>query len=112
MNKYIFLLVLPLLACTLTEGAAAQLPAPTDQPTQAIQIAQVVTAEPITCTVTAIETLNLRDAPGTSAAVIAVLKHGDRLTILPHPNEGNWIRVKTETREGWINSNYCERNSP
>lgn len=109
MKRITFLILLPvLLACSLTQGAA-HLPAlnaddsPLTEPTM-----QVPTPQPITCTVSAFAFLNLREAPGTSSAVIAVLKHGEVLTILPHPAEGNWIRVKAESLEGWINKNYCE----
>ena len=102
----LILLVLPLLACTLTNGAAAHVVTQTPKPTQT---AQVIEEKPITCTVTALEFLNLRDAPGTSAAVTAILTNGEILTILPHPTEGNWIRVRTERGEGWINQTYCKQ---
>ena len=104
-----FLLALSLLACTLTDGAKDHLAIQTPKPTQTAQAAQ---DEPITCTVTALETLNLRATPGTSAAVTAILNNGEEITILPHPTQGNWIRVQTDKGEGWINQTYCERNSP
>lgn len=113
MKRITFLILLPvLLACSLTQGAA-RLTAPTDAPivpTRTAQIPRVIEAEAITCTVTALEALNLREAPGTSSAVIAVLKHGDLLTILPQPAQGVWIPVRSGSLEGWIHSNYCERN--
>lgn len=98
----IFSIAILTMGCTLANGATSQLPYSTDQP------AQVSQAETYTCTVTAFEALNLREAPGTSAAVIATLKHGDVLTILPQPAEGNWIYVRAGDREGWINQNFCE----
>jgi uncharacterized protein YgiM (DUF1202 family) len=104
----LILLVFSALACTLTNSPAAQNIRPTDPPTGPAQLVQIVPTAAITCTITAMQSLNLRAGPGTSAAVIAVLKRGDVLTILPHPDEGNWIRVKAESLEGWINKNYCE----
>jgi uncharacterized protein YgiM (DUF1202 family) len=114
MRKIIMLFVMALsaMACTLISGASAQLPASTVEPLKPKQTAQVIEAEAITCTVTALEALNLRQSPGTSSAVIATLKHGDLLTILPQPAQGVWIPVRAGDLEGWIHSNYCERNTP
>ena len=110
MNKSLYIVILPilLLGCTLANSAAPQLPRVTDRPVQALQSA---TPAQLTCTVTAFEALNLRDAPGTSAAVIGTLKHGDLLTILPYPAQGDWIRVTAGGFDGWINQNYCKRNN-
>lgn len=105
----VFLLVLPALACTLTNGVTAQIPASTAGPSKPVRPAQVIEAEADTCTVSASNALNLREAPGTSSAVIAILKHGDLLTILPQPAQGVWIPVRAGQLHGWINSNYCER---
>lgn len=114
MNKIRVLLILLFClvpACTIT-NTAAQLPQPTGQPTQQTptdQPAQLATPETITCTVTAAEALNLRESFGTSGKIIVTLKHGEVVTILPHPAQGNWIAVRTESgREGWINQIYCE----
>jgi len=113
MRKLILLLlVLPALACTLTNGTTAQEPSQSAETIKAIKPPQLAPSEmaiPASCTVTAIEALNLRESPGTSAEVIATLSHGDLLTILPHPAQGVWIPVRAGDREGWINSNYCER---
>ena len=106
------LLALPSLACFMSNVALAAV-----APTTAITDSPIVylptptgTQEPA-CRVTALETLNLRKAPGAGSAVIAVLKHGDLLTILPGPAQGVWIRVRVSGLEGWINSNYCERKN-
>lgn len=96
----LMLLIIP--ACTMSNHAGSQLSDPTVQPVGTL------TPKSIMCTVTAIEALNLRDAPGTSAAVIGTLKHGDLLTILPRPAQGNWIYIRAGEREGWINKNYCK----
>lgn len=101
-------LVFLVFACTLTNSPTIENITPTHSPTQPVQLAKTVPTKAITCTITAMQSLNLRAGPGTSAEVIEVLKHGELLTILPHPAEGNWIRVKTAKGEGWININYCE----
>lgn len=96
-----------LLGCTLANGASSQLPHATEKPAQ---LSKPSTPETITCTVTAFEALNLRSAPGTSAAVITTLAHDDLLTILPQPAQGNWIYVRAGDHQGWINQTYCKRN--
>jgi uncharacterized protein YgiM (DUF1202 family) len=104
MKKIILFLPLLALACS-TATAAAQLPI---KARPMVKPAQVVPTQTETCTITALKTLNLRAAAGTSSAVIAILEHGETVTILPHLDQGPWIRVRTPDAEGWINSNYCE----
>lgn len=101
----VFLMAFSLLGLIVLFGKSVKLPSPPDQP---VQITPSPTAEAITCTVTAFETLNLRAQPGTSAAVIAVLKRGEVVTILPHPSQENWIPVTAGGLHGWINSNFCK----
>lgn len=113
MRKIIMLTLcaLLMLACTLTAQTPAQAHE-TQTPTgtrAAIKPAPTFEANPPACIVTATETLNLRAAPGTSAAVIGILRHGDLLTILPDPAQGNWIRVRVGDVAGWINQSFCER---
>ncbi len=108
MKKYLLLLllVLPALACK------AQAPTPPSSPAQvraAIKPAQLTQAQITTCTVTALEALNLREGPGTDSAVIAVLDHGDLVTILPEPAQGIWIQIQAQELSGWINSTYCTK---
>ncbi len=98
------LLVLTALACK------AQAPTPPSSPTQiraAIKPAQIIQAPTLTCTVTALEALNLREGPGTDSEVIAVLAHGELVTILDKKPQGNWIHVRATRHIGWINSTYC-----
>lgn len=116
MSKRIIILIpLLALACSLSAKAPQSLgPAQAVvKATQGIQGIQLVPLETAMqdCTVTAVETLNLRATPGTDAAVIAILKHGDLLTILPDPAQGNWIHVQAQDRAGWINSNYCKEST-
>jgi uncharacterized protein YgiM (DUF1202 family) len=101
MKKIIMFLPLLAFACSATANTA-------QSPTRlAVKPAPIIPNQIETCTITALETLNLRATAGTSAAVIAILKNGETVTILPHPDQGCWIRVRTLDTEGWINSNYC-----
>lgn len=95
------LLFLPTLACATATPASLKATSATLSHTDSIKE---------TCTVTAALALNLRSDPGTSAAVTGTLKHGEILTILPHPAQGRWISVEAHGVQGWVNSNYCERN--
>jgi uncharacterized protein YraI len=105
MQKLVPFLPLLALACSLS-GNVAKAPI---QTYPAAKPTQVVPTQPETCTVTALKALNLRAAAGTSSAVITILEHGQTVTILPHPDEGTWLHVRTADAEGWINTNYCER---
>jgi uncharacterized protein YgiM (DUF1202 family) len=104
MKKIILFLPLLALACS-TATTAAQLPI---KARPMVKSPQVIPTQTETCTVTALKTLNLREAAGTSSAVIAILEHGETVSVLSHPDQGPWIRVRTPDSEGWINSNYCE----
>jgi len=104
MKKIILFLPLLALACS-TATTAAQLPI---KARPIVKPAQVVPTQTATCTITALKTLNLRVEAGTSSAVIAILENGETVTILPHPDQGPWIHVRTPDNEGWINSSYCE----
>ncbi|MBX3036757.1 MAG: SH3 domain-containing protein [Anaerolineales bacterium] len=105
----ILLLVLPFLACTLTNTSK---PALDDATLQTLKRPQVFKTDEvaITCTVTAFQTLNVREAPTMQSAVIAVLKHGEIVNILPDDIEKVWLKIQTQNVTGWIHSNYCERN--
>jgi uncharacterized protein YgiM (DUF1202 family) len=113
MKKYLLLLPLFVLACSLwTPYAAMQAPQPTpraggvpggETPTDTA----TPTPAPKSCQVTAAEALNLRSGPGTSYPVIAWLQPGDVLTITQQSN--GWVQVTTPTgAAGWVNSNYCK----
>lgn len=105
MKKIIPFLPLLALACSLTTRTV-QAP---NKARPMVKPAQAVPTQPETCTVTALKALNLRAAAGTASAVVAILEHGQTVTILPHPDEGTWLHVRAAGVEGWINTNYCER---
>lgn len=107
------LLAILTLACSLSDGenmSAAVLASPsaaTESPqrVQPDQPIQTPAPSPELCTVTA-GLLNLRSCGGTDCEVLAVLKQGDRLTVL---ELGDWLKVESDTgAAGFVNSNYCE----
>ena len=113
----LLLLILPALACsgsilkpTATMSAIVSL---TEQillsPTPTIKPGPEKTETPDICTVTAAESLHLRDAPNIEGTVITWLTPGDELTLLPDPPSGDWVKVQFGKFTGWIHSNYCER---
>jgi uncharacterized protein YgiM (DUF1202 family) len=57
-----------------------------------------------TCIVTAY-TLNLREGPGTSHAVLQILHKGDVLEVL---TSGAWLKVATRNSTGFVHGKYCQ----
>ncbi|MEW6285029.1 MAG: SH3 domain-containing protein [Chloroflexota bacterium] len=110
MKKYLLLLPLLALACSITPTAslaAMVTPSPSPSPSPSTP-SPTATPQDVTCTVTA-ESLHLRAKPGIDAPVIGYLYAGDVLTILPDPPAGAWLRVRAGALTGWINSNYCTK---
>lgn len=115
----LFVLGLALLACSIspempTTGNAAEI-LPTKSipsPIPTIPIKTEPAETPITpevCTVSAAESLHMRDAPTIKGNVIIWLFPGDQLTILPDPPVGVWVKVTTaDNLTGWVNSIFCE----
>lgn len=92
------------LACSLTNSLTTAEPSATATPHPT-----GTNAAPL-CIVTATH-LNFRSAPGMNAPVIAVLDYGEAVTIRPFPTAGNWIPVTAAGRDGWINQNYCKKET-
>lgn len=121
MKKIILAFLMPALvslACSITPAAHSANPFPTAPYSPTLHHtgtpAYTATAPPETCTVTA-DVLNLRDAPdlpGFESHVLAWLSAGDVVIILPDPPLEAWITVQAESLTGWINSKFCERNTP
>lgn len=105
MKRLYLLLPLLVLACSWTTPT----PRPPTKARLVANTTQATATEQAGCTVTALETLNLRAAAGTSSAVIAILTHGEVVSILPTSAQDNWIPVHTASGlDGWINSKYCK----
>lgn len=55
--------------------------------------------------------LNMRAAPGTDQAVVAVLAQGDAVTLLPETRvvqDVTWRKVRVGAREGWVSEKLLE----
>ncbi len=50
--------------------------------------------------------LQLRRDPNATAESLALIPAGTELQVLGRNGDGNWIKVKFEDKEGWINSQY------
>ncbi len=56
-------------------------------------------------------TLNVRHDPATTAAVVARVKRGERLTVVAR--EGGWVRVRlADGTEGWASAKYLRAEQP
>ena len=125
---YLVLLLLLILACrmpNLTSGASQTEPTAPKKPAL-VFLSSSPTPEAIPeptpeseteCKVkTGIETglLNLRDGPAMSYKPLKVLNEGDPLTRLEDPARDGWIKIKSLSIQGWVNSNYvtCEEGTP
>ncbi len=58
--------------------------------------------------------LNLRDGPAMSYKPLKILNEGDPITRLEDPARDGWIKIKSLSIQGWVNSNYvtCEEGKP
>lgn len=116
--RYLLLLPLFVLACSLTDvanyspyGTLAAYETETAAAAVTVTETQVYerieTATPArSCTVTAAEALHLRSGPGTGYSVIGYLSPGDLLTVADE--RGAWMAVTTPgDLTGWVHSEYC-----
>lgn len=56
--------------------------------------------------VVATDALNLRQAPGLSASVLAVMPDGAKLTVLDGPTGDGWYKVRYAGEDGWAFGGY------
>lgn len=86
---------------TQTPLPSGQTPAPTPvpTPTAALKKARVIAKNNVS-------QVNLREGPGTSYAVLAVLNVGDELSVLAEQN--GWLKVKVTAggKEGYVSASY------
>lgn len=117
---YLILLMLPALACYGSNKAQATItPTRTITPITATAAPMLYIPSPTPeaetlCQVkTGIDAglLNLRDGPSMSYKPLEVLHEGDPITLLEDPARGEWIKIKSLSFQGWVNSNYvtCEK---
>ena len=110
MKRYLFVIPLLVLACSLwTAPAAMHAPQPTPSPggvTSWPTPTDTATPTPHNCTVTAPDALNLRSGPGVGFDVIGWLYYGDTLRTVGA--SGAWLEVDTLAGRGWVHGSYCK----
>lgn len=125
---YLLLMISLALACrmpNLTNGASQTDPTAPKKPAFVIlnssptseAIPEPTSESETKCKVkTGIETglLNLRDGPAMSYKPLKILNEGDPITRLEDPARDGWIKIKSLSIQGWVNSNYvtCEEGKP
>jgi len=98
-------------------GCKSAAPAPPPAPAPAPEVAEPVRPPappppppPVTVRVTG-STLNVRGGPSASAAVVARVKKGERLTLLEEKTD--WLRVQLPAgKEGWVSARYVRKEEP
>ncbi len=98
-----FVLLILLTSCSAYQvpQIATRTTQPTIQPTQS----HTPTPRPITCTVNA-ERVYLRAGAGMKYAALDVLHMGDTLQIV---TAGEWLKVTSPKRAGYIYSKFCTK---
>ena len=127
MKKLFFILLIMLftLACTMSNQTSGAIrPEPTasqapelitlhSSPTPEATASHTPESETMCQVKTGLETglLNLRDGPSMSYQPLEILQEGDPLTLLEDPARDGWIKIKSLSFQGWVNSKYvqCEK---
>ena len=86
----------PLPTFTLTPSETPIPPTPSDTPTPSA-------TPPIIGIIASIDTVNVRQGPGTNFSAFIALPPGTRVEVLGQSADGRWLNVKLEdNREGWV----------
>lgn len=86
----------PLPTFTLTPSETPIPPTPSDTPTPSA-------TPPIIGIIASIDTVNVREGPGTNFSAFIALPPGTRVDVLGQSTDGRWLNVKLEDeREGWV----------
>ncbi|MBZ0292419.1 MAG: SH3 domain-containing protein [Anaerolineae bacterium] len=86
----------PLPTFTLTPSETPIPPTPSDTPTPS-------PTPPIIGIIASIDTVNVREGPGTNFSAFVALPPGTRIEVLGQNVDGRWLNVKLEdNREGWV----------
>ena len=64
-----------------------------------------VSAVPFTLSAIALNNINLRAQPSTSAAIVGGLQNGEAITVLGRNEAGDWLRLEEEGEEAWVFAN-------
>ncbi len=88
----------PLPTFTFTPSESPIPPTPSDTPTP-------TEIPPVIGIVASINTVNVREGPGTRFSAFEALTPGTRVEVLGQNAEGNWLNIQLEDgREGWISN--------
>lgn len=86
----------PLPTFTLTPSETPIPPTPSDTPTPS-------PTPPIIGIIASLDTVNIREGPGTNFGAFVALPPGTRVDVLGQSADGRWLNVKLEdNREGWV----------
>ncbi len=89
----------PLPTFTFTPSITPAPPTPSDTPTP-------TDVPPIIGIIASINTVNVREGPGTAFAAFEAVRPGSRVEVLGQNAEGNWLNIQLEDgREGWVSNN-------
>lgn len=72
---------------------------------QAGAVYEIPTPGPLCATVTAIQSLHLRDQPNERARVLAYLHNGEQVRVIAF---GKWWKISTDKGEGYANAKYLQ----
>lgn len=88
----------PLPTFTFTPSITPIPPTPSDTPTP-------TEVPPIIGIIASINTVNVREGPGTAFSAFEAVRPGSRVVVLGQNAEGNWLNIQLEDgREGWVST--------
>jgi hypothetical protein len=89
----------PLPSPTLTPSETTVPPTPSDTP-------EPTATPPILGSVNSLQSINVREGPGTNFSAIVALPPASRVEILGRNNDGAWLNIRMESGdEGWVLAN-------
>ncbi len=89
----------PLPTTTFTASPTVIPPTPSDTPTPSA-------TPPILGSVSSLQSINVREGPGTNFSAIVALRPATRVEILGRNNDGTWLNIRMEDGdEGWVSAN-------
>ncbi len=89
----------PLPTATFTASSTVIPPTPSDTPTPSA-------TPPILGSVNSLQSINVREGPGTNFSAIVALRPATKVEILGRNNDGTWLNIRMEDGdEGWVSAN-------
>ena len=97
--------------CKTAGPAPPPAPAPAPEVVEPVRPSEPPPPPPPTTVRVTGSTLNVRGGPSGSAAVVAKVKKGERLTLLEESSD--WYRVQLPAgKEGWVSARYVRKEAP